>query len=248
MAMSVTGLESGRAVGVSFDLHRGEILGITGLAGAGFEDVLPAVFGAQPATGTVTLADGRPVGETPRQALSRGLVYVPADRKTEGGIMDVSIQENALLPRLRSVSGAMGLSGRKMAAAGRDFSQRYDVRPAAPGKAFRLLSGGNQQKVVLGKWLDTRPEIVLLQDPTQGIDVGAREAINARLLEAADQGTAVLCATTDYEQLALLCDRVLIIDAGSVVDELSGPDLHRATIALRVLNAGTDDLQNRKAG
>ncbi|GER23562.1 sugar ABC transporter ATP-binding protein [Zafaria cholistanensis] len=229
--LDCTGLVSGRAAGVDFELRRGEVLGLTGLAGSGFEDVLPAIYGA-----------------APRGALARGIVYVPADRKTEGGMLEVSVAENALMPRLGALSGPFGLSPRTLARHGRDFVERYDVRPSDPGKDFRMLSGGNQQKVVLGKWLDTNPSVVLLQDPTQGVDVGAREGINQRLLEAADDGTAVLCATTDYEQLALICDRVLIIEDGRVVGELAGADVERNTIAMHVMQGhrGTDPI--RKVG
>jgi ribose transport system ATP-binding protein len=249
--LACTGLAAGRAAGVDFELRRGEVLGLTGLAGSGFEDVLPAIYGAAPlVSGSVTMPDtkGAAPAATPEGALARGIVYVPADRKTEGGMLEVSVAENALMPRLGAVSGPLGISPRTLARHGRDFVERYDVRPSDPRKDFRMLSGGNQQKVVLGKWLDTGPSVVLLQDPTQGVDVGAREGINQRLLEAADAGTAVLCATTDYEQLALICDRVLIIQDGRVVGELAGADVERNTIAMHVMQGlhGTDPI--RKVG
>jgi ribose transport system ATP-binding protein len=248
VALTCRELAAGRASSVSFELRRGEILGLTGLAGSGFEDVLPAIYGVRPLpSGSVTTADGTTGGSSPLAALSKGIVYVPADRKTEGGMLDVSLQENAVMPRLASVAGALGVSQGKLSSYGRQFVEKYDVRPANPRKNFRLLSGGNQQKVVLGKWLDTDPAVILLQDPTQGVDVGAREAINDRLLEAAENGASVICATTDYEQLALICDRVLIIDSGTVVDELAGPDIDRYEIALRVMQ-GSHDPTIRKVG
>lgn len=248
VALTCRELAAGRASSVSFELRRGEILGLTGLAGSGFEDILPAIYGVQPlASGSVTTSDGTAGISSPMAALRQGIVYVPADRKTEGGMLDVSVQENAVMPRLPSVAGAFGVSQGKLSSYGRQFVEKYDVRPANPRKNFRLLSGGNQQKVVLGKWLDTDPAVVLLQDPTQGVDVGAREAINDRLLEAAENGASVICATTDYEQLALICDRVLIIESGTVVDELSGWDIDRSEIALRVMQ-GSHDSSIRKVG
>lgn len=155
-------------------------------------------------------------------------------------MIDLSIRENAVLPRLPAVSGRLGVSPRKLSAYGSDFIQRYDVRPGDPGKAFGLLSGGNQQKVVLGKWLDTHPTVILLQDPTQGIDVGAREVINDQILDATNSGASAICATTDYEQLALICDRVLVFEDGRVVDQLTGTDIDRHRIALRVMQGNTE--------
>lgn len=150
--------------------------------------------------------------------------------------------ENATILRLRSLLGPTGLSGRRTAEYTRGFVERYDVRPRDQRAEFRLLSGGNQQKVVVGKWLETEPRVVLLQDPTQGIDVGARAQINVRLLEAAAGGAAIVCATTDCEQLALICHRVLIVHDGRVVDEVTGDDIERNEITLRVMRSSQHPL------
>lgn len=248
-ALVCRGLTAGRATKIDFTLRRGEVLGLTGLAGSGFEDILPAIYGARPLDGgTVATAAGGAAGISPRVSLSQGIVYVPADRKAEGGMPDISVEENAIMPRLKAISGPAGVSQRKLHSEGITFVERHDVRPADSRKDFRLLSGGNQQKVVLGKWLDTLPSVVLLQDPTQGVDVGAREAINERLLAAADQGAAVICATTDYEQLALICDRVLVIESGTVLRELTGTDIDRDEMALHVMHGHSGDSAIRKAG
>jgi ribose transport system ATP-binding protein len=240
--VSVAGLASGRAGDVSFEVREGEVLGITGLAGSGFEDVLPAIYGARPASGSVLIGDREHGLGHPAASLHEGVVYVPADRGTEGGARELTVAENATLLRLRSLLGPLGLSSRRSETFADEFTERYDVRPRDGRTEFRLLSGGNQQKVVVGKWLDTRPRVVLLQDPTQGIDVGARAHINERLLAAAAEGTAILCATTDYEQLALICDRVLIVHDGRVVDEVTGPEVERNEIALRVVRSSPQEI------
>lgn len=246
--LSCVRIAGGRASDVSFELRKGEILGLTGLAGSGFEDILPTIYGVRPlVSGTITTGSGQAIGSSPLAALSAGIVYVPADRKSEGGMLGVSVQENAVMPSLRSVTGPFGVSHTRLTAFGKKFVHRYDVRPSDSRKNFQLLSGGNQQKVVVGKWLETEPAVVLLQDPTQGVDVGAREAINERLLQAADAGASVICATTDYEQLALICDRVLIIESGTVVDELTDSEIDRYEIALRVMQ-GSHESTMRKVG
>lgn len=246
--LSCVQIAAGRASDVSFELRRGEILGVTGLAGSGFEDILPAIYGVRPlASGTITTGSGKAIGSSPMAALSTGIVYVPADRKSEGGMLGVSVQENAIMPALSTVTGPFGVSPGKLTAFGNKFVKLYDVRPSDSRKNFQLLSGGNQQKVVVGKWLETQPSVVLLQDPTQGVDVGAREVINERLLRAAEAGASVICATTDYEQLALICDRVLVIESGRVVDELTDSEIDRYEIALRVMRAPTHQLTERWA-
>jgi ribose transport system ATP-binding protein len=246
---ALTGLSVGMVREFSCQLHHGEILGITGLAGSGVEDVLAGIYGARTAdAGTLKLRGQEHAlsGMTPAKALAAGIVYVPADRKVEGGALDLSVGQNVLLPRLGRFLGLLGLSQRRLDASATHLAETYDVRPRSHKAAFGTLSGGNQQKAVIGKWLEMHPDLVLLQDPTQGIDIGARAHINDLLRETAARGVPVICATSDYEQLALLCHRVIVLAHGQAVAELSGDDVSRDSISNVVIRSLAMDQSSMK--
>jgi ribose transport system ATP-binding protein len=225
VALAVRGLSGGGLSGVDLDLHEGEILGVTGLAGMG-QDALPLLlYGASRAHGgEVRLADG-PLRLDPREALRRGVVLVPADRKSLGGDMAASIEQNLTLP----VLGRYWRRGRLDRAGERNdvisVLARFDVRPAEPQRLLGQLSGGNQQKALLGKWIELygQAKVLLLHEPTQGVDVGARQEIFRFIREAADRGASILYVSTEHEDLAHLCDRVLIVRDGAFVAELHAP-------------------------
>ncbi len=222
------------AVGpVAFELHKGEILGLTGLIGSGFDAVPAALYGAAPASGRLTL-DGRGQAlamQTPAEALARGIAYLPADRLGAAGVGSLSIGDNIALPVLAKLSSALGLTASRINAHAARLGQAAGVRPNRPALPLEALSGGNAQKVVLAKWLQVSPRLLLLDEPTQGVDVGARQAIWDALDLAAEGGAGVLVASTDYDQLAAICHRVLIFARGGIVAELSGRDLTKDTIA-----------------
>ncbi|WP_432542993.1 sugar ABC transporter ATP-binding protein [Kineococcus sp. SYSU DK002] len=229
-----------RVHGLSFDVGRGEVLGLTGLAGSGHEDVLPLLYGARRAGGGSLDLDGTalPVASaTPASSLRRGVVYVPADRRRDGGVLEESVERNVTMPVLTELGSRWRVRPRALRARAAELAERFDVRPRDPGAVFGTLSGGNQQKAVLAKWLQTGPRLVLLAEPTQGVDVGARAHIFGVLREAAREGAATVLCSSDYEQLATVCDRVLVLARGRVVAELTGPDLDPATISDRVLSS-----------
>jgi ribose transport system ATP-binding protein len=147
------------------------------------------------------------------------------------------VERNVTMPVMTTLGSRFRLDRRALQRRARELSRRYDVRPFDPGKAFGTLSGGNQQKAVLAKWLQTDPRVVLLAEPTQGIDVGAKAFVFDLLRRAADRGASILLASSDYEQLATVCDRVLVLARGHVVAELSGADLTQATLSDRVLSS-----------
>lgn len=210
--VSVAGLEGGTVEGVSFDLGRGEVLGVTGLAGSGFDELPYLLFGASRATaGNLRLA-GTSYDLTnisPAVALDAGIVLVPSDRLREGAVGSLSVAENLMLPELDRYRVGLQLGRRRMVAAAGELLRRFDVRPSDPHMRYESLSGGNQQKALLAKWLQTRPSLLLLDEPTRGVDVGARPEIWALIRAAADDGAAIICASSDAEELATLCDRVL---------------------------------------
>ena len=219
---------------VSFDLAGGEILGVTGLIGSGFDTLGAAIYGAtHGATGRLQV-DGRGVSLatlTPESALDRGVAYLPADRLGAAGVGGLSIADNVAMPVYETLRGPLGLTDGAVQAHAGVLGQAYDVRPNVPALPLSALSGGNAQKVVLAKWLQIAPKLLLLDEPTQGVDVGARQAIWDALDAHAETGASILIASTDYDQLAQTCHRVLIFARGGIVAELTGADLTKETIA-----------------
>ena len=222
--------------GVSFEIRQGEIIGMTGLHGSGFNDVPSLLFGAQQAVkGTLTI-HGRTfqlVGMTPWKALEARLALIPIDRRGEGLVEDLTIVENVSLPVLNEFR-PWCLEHAKLKTKTALLLRDFDVRPSDAENQVRNLSGGNQQKVLLAKWLQTRPELILLNEATQGVDIGAREQIYQFLQSQAASGTMILCASSDYEELATLCKRVLIFSGGRIAEELKGAQLTKENIAQRI--------------
>jgi ribose transport system ATP-binding protein len=219
---------------IDFDIGRGEILGMTGLIGSGFAEVGALVSGALPAhTGTLRIAETQRAlpGLTARRAIGAGIAYVPADRLRAGCVGELTVAENIGLPVLdRLVRYGVLIPGRMAEHTGA-LCQRFDVRPPDPSLRLEALSGGNQQKALLAKWLQLSPSLLVLEEPTQGVDVGAREQIFAAIRAWATNGAAVLCLSGDHEQLALLCQRVLILRHGRIVAELTGADITEERMA-----------------
>lgn len=233
-AASVGGL-SGAGVGdVSFDVRRGEVLGLTGLAGAGFADVVALLCGARSANAGRLTLDGTILdlsALTPAAALEAGIVFLPGDRHRDGGVDSLSVADNVTLPGLERYSKRGVLRRSRQLEDAWALLEEFDVRPRDPRLPYGALSGGNQQKALVAKWLGTEPRLLLLDEPTRGVDVGARRQIFGLIRSTAAADTAVVCASTDYEQLAAICDRVLVFAAGGIVGELAGNDLAAERIA-----------------
>ncbi|MFF0279897.1 sugar ABC transporter ATP-binding protein [Rhodococcus aetherivorans] len=227
-------LETATVDGIGFDVRPGEIVGLTGIAGSGYDDVLPAVYGARPARGgRLTIGPDTVALQTitPIDALDRKVVYVPPDRKVEGSAPELTVAENVTLPIL----GAGLVKPGALRAVAASLAERCDVRPRDPQAVYGSLSGGNQQKALLGKWLQTDPALVLLAEPTQGVDIGARARIFEMLRETARGGAGIVVASSDYEQLSVLCDRVLVFSRGHIVADLTGDHLSKHHISDSVL-------------
>jgi ribose transport system ATP-binding protein len=217
---------------VSFTIHQGEIVGLTGLLGMGHDEIPYLLFGAQAASGgTVAVDDKTLVELTPRSATQARMAFLPADRRRQSGIPKATLLENVSM-----TNGARFVrQGRLRHCAERVAAQtvldRFHVRPADLDRLLETLSGGNQQKALLGKWLQTNPSVLLLHEPTQGVDIGSRKQILEIIAQVAATGAAVLVASAEYEELAHLCHRVLIFRHGEIVRELHGDDLNEARIA-----------------
>jgi ribose transport system ATP-binding protein len=226
VVLSVVDLAGGAVAGVSFALHRAEVVGVTGLLGSGYDELLQLVFGATPATaGTVSVAAGRVAPLEPAAAIAAGIAFAPADRKRQAAIMSWTLRENVTLPALRARGVARWLSERDEQRDASGWLDRLGVQPATPEAMFSSLSGGNQQRVVLARWLRCGAQVFLLDEPTNGVDVGAKHGLYEALAEAAAAGAGLLVASGDAEELCAICDRVLVLRSGRVAAELGGHQL-----------------------
>jgi ribose transport system ATP-binding protein len=210
---------------VSLTVGRGEVVGLAGLLGAGRTEVARALFGADPAEGTVTL-DGRPlVLRTPDDGIAARIGFLPEDRKAEGIIPELSVRENLTLAALPTLT-RLGIVDRARQREIVDrFMARLGIRATSADQRIRELSGGNQQKVLLARWLCTRPALLLLDEPTRGIDVGARAEIQALVAELAAEGLGVLMISSELEELVEGSTRVVVLREGRDVAELRGAAL-----------------------
>jgi ribose transport system ATP-binding protein len=232
--MVVRGL-TGRVVrDVSLTLKSGEIVGLTGLIGAGHDEVPYLIYGARrPKAGIVTI-DGRDsTNPTPERSKAAGVALLPADRQSHSAIPRATVRENVTLPDLAAYRRRRGLDhGRERADVRADL-ERFAVQPADPERRLYSLSGGNQQKALLARWLRLGPRVLLLHEPTQGVDIGARRGIFGILRDSAMAGTSVLYSSVEYEDLANVCDRVLVFRRGRIVGDLAGDALSAERLAER---------------
>lgn len=218
---------------LDLSLRRGEIVGLTGLLGSGYERVLHHLFGATPAVSGVLQAGAERVelpALTPAAAVRAGLAFLPGDRQGASGAGGLTVLDNVLLPDLARFFGGGRLQWPRMRAHALGLAERHRVRPVDIDMKLASLSGGNAQKVLLAKWLDVKPRLLLLEEPTQGVDVGAREDLWAAIREIAASGTVVLCASSDLEQLEELCDRVLVFARGRFRAEVGRDSLSKAEL------------------
>jgi ABC-type sugar transport system ATPase subunit len=213
---------------VSFTLRAGEIVGVGGLADSGIAELPLVLSGGRPRTGGALRIAGReiPAQTSPRATIDAGLALLPADRLRSGGIASLAVAENVVLPDARSYWHRRGAERATL----RRLIERLDVRPPSSSALFGSLSGGNQQKVLLGKWLLLGPSVMVLDDPTSGVDPGARETIFSILREAASGGLAILLFSTELEQLVAMCSRVLVLRNGTIETELAGGELTREAV------------------
>jgi ribose transport system ATP-binding protein len=213
--------------GLSFEVAAGEVLGVTGLLGTGQDEIPYVIAGAQAMAGGAIEVDGRPVPrEDIRAALDAGVVLVPAERRRDGVWVEASSTEN--LGIVATASFWRGGRYRRGAerASGRALAERFDLRPRDPEAPVATLSGGNQQKVLLAKWLQLEPRVVLLHEPTQGVDIGAKTEIHRIVREfARSHGAAVVVFSSDHVEVAELCDRVIVQSRGAILGTLRRPEL-----------------------
>jgi len=244
LVVSAVDLMSDGLSGVSLQLRSGEIVGITGLIGSGHE-VLPYVlFGGLPGHGLLTVA-GKSIDLdvwTPPLAIRAGMALVPANRGRDGLVATETVSRNIAILHLRQYRGrTIGLKLALLARWIRKILGRYQVTPPLPDQPISALSGGNQQKAVLAKWLELSPAVLLLHEPTQGIDVGTKREVVRLLRRAASRGAAILVSTTEYDELAELCGRVAIMASGRITQTLEGTAITSEFIEEAVLRAAASE-------
>jgi rhamnose transport system ATP-binding protein len=224
--LAVDGLSSATEYAdISFELRKGEILGLYGLVGAGRTEAMQGLFGITPITrGTVTLEGKRLSVHAPSDAIAAGISYVPEDRQDQGAILSLGIRENVTLANLFKHVRGLFLSRSSEQAQTRMLGRRLAVKAANWEQRLAELSGGNQQKVVIAKWLATRPKVIVLDEPTKGIDVGSKAAVHDFIGELASEGLAVVLITSELPEVMGLADRVIVMKEGRIVDEFQRGD------------------------
>lgn len=224
--LRVAGLSSATLRSVDFSVNAGEILGFAGLLGSGREDLAAAVVGASDATVDELELDGQQKGRlTPVSARRAKVALVPGNRGAGSAVSDFDVRENITLANLEGVSRRGRVSRAKEIAVANRWMEDVDLRPRDHARRFDHLSGGNQQKAILARWFNIEPSVVLLDDPTGGVDVGARRAIYSLIRSAAADGVAIVVCSSDHEDLVELCDRVIVLTQGRPVTTLERPDI-----------------------
>ena len=248
VVLEVEGISGGTCRDISLQVHRGEVVGVTGLVGSGYETLLPLIYGAQERLGGEVRLEGKEIRRpSPSNSIRAGLAYAASDRKRLSAIPEWSLAENITLPRLTAGGRLLPWLGNR--GERRDAQTWLDelaVEPRDPGLPLNSLSGGNQQRVVIARWLRCGFKALMLEDPTIGVDVGAKPAIYEALAEATANGAGVLITTSDVEEAAAVCDRVLVLVDGRVGAILEGEKQTTDQIMATAMSAKAHDLIGEK--
>jgi ribose transport system ATP-binding protein len=211
---------------MSFSLRAGEILGLAGLMGSGRTELARLIFGIDRPTSGEILLRGEPAGITnPRIAIAKGIALVPEDRRLQGLVLTHAVRDNLLLPALGGLTRAGFVDDRSGDGLAARLIERLQIRLSSPKRPVNLLSGGNQQKVVIGKWLGRDPDVLILDEPTAGVDIGTKTEIIQRIRELADSGKAVIVISSELAELLAVSDRVLVLRRGTVTADLDRRDI-----------------------
>jgi rhamnose transport system ATP-binding protein len=216
---------------IAFSLKKGEILGFYGLVGAGRSEVMQALFGiTKPSRGACMIDGVAAVIRSTTDAINQGIVYVPEDRGRQGAVKGLPIFQNVTLPSLARTSRAGFLRLAEEFKLARDYTARLDLRAASLDQDVGLLSGGNQQKVVIAKWLATKPRVIILDEPTKGIDIGSKAAVHEFMAELAAEGLAVIMVSSEIPEVLGMSDRVIVMREGRIVAEVAGDQMTPETL------------------
>ena len=228
--LAVTGLATGLIGGIDFDVRAGEVLGVAGVDGSGREDLAMALHGGIARSGDVAVAGRRLPPGRPDLAVLRGVGLVPADRAVDALLGDMPVTWNLTIARMRTRLGRLLINRRAETTEAWDWTRRLEIRPPRPETLIAQLSGGNAQKVIFARWLRTAPKVLILDEPTKGVDVVAVVAIWDLILDAARAGTAVVVCSSDTEELVAHCQRVLVMRRGRVAAVAEGEHLQSSFV------------------
>lgn len=217
---------------ISFTLHRGEILGVAGLAGAGRSELLETLYGVATRDGGEILKEGQPIeNRSPREAIRHGFALLTEERRATGIFGVLSVRENTTIANLsRYLRGGLFLSNRQMQHETDHMIRSMKIKTPDQRTQIRTLSGGNQQKVILGRWLLTEPDILLLDEPTRGIDIGAKYEIYRLMIDLAAQGKAIMMVSSEMPELLGVCDRILVLSGGQLAGEVKASETNQEEI------------------
>ena len=228
---------------ISFELRRGEILGIAGLPDSGKNELASALFGTEPYHSGEIIMLGRPISlSNPSDATRHGIAYVPADRKIDGLFLEHSVRMNITIANLRSVMQIL-LSNRRERRLAGQYVKELRIKTPSVEQITRNLSGGNQQKVMLARWLNTKPQVLILAEPTRGIDVGAKIEVFELVTTFVRSGGAVIMVSSELPELAGMCDRTIVMYEGSVAAELDRAETSEQRLAWYQVHR-TEEAQN----
>ena len=224
---------------IKFELHKGEILGFYGLVGAGRSEFMQSLFGiTKPSKGAIKIDGQVTVIRSPADAVKNGIVYVPEDRGKQGAIIDLPIFQNITMPSLSRTSNKGFIRLAEEFRLAREYAERLELRAASLDTNVGNLSGGNQQKVVIAKWLATQPKVIILDEPTKGIDIGSKAAVHAFMAELAAQGLAVIMVSSEIPEILGMSHRVIVMREGRIVTELTGEDMNPETLVRHAAGIG----------
>jgi ABC-type sugar transport system ATPase subunit len=236
------GISGGELKDFSLELRSGEVVGVTGLVGSGKTDVGRLLFGAEPLKEGSIEVDGKPVRmRSPGDAIRHKIGYIPPDRHREGAVMDMTASENLTLPSFPQFWRGGLMRKRAERAESKDWMGRTSVLPPVPERPISTFSGGNQQKIIFARWLRLEPRILILDEPTQGVDVGATSELYGLLESAAADGLAVLVLSSEWDDLARICHRVIVLNRGRTIAELQASDLTHERITATALGASDNE-------
>jgi rhamnose transport system ATP-binding protein len=233
---------------VSLSVRAGEIVGLSGLVGAGRSELARTIFGLTPADSGELLVRGRSVSiRSPSDAIANGIAYVPEDRRRHGVVLEMPISENITLAALGNLSRFSALDFEREREVASDYAQRLGVKTPSIRALVSTLSGGNQQKVALSRWLVTKPALLILDEPTQGIDVGAKAEIHELMTELAAQGVAIMLISSELPEILAMSDRIAVMHGGTVVSVIDRKDATPERVLARALAQQTSEFAARVA-